>query len=492
MGRHLSLAWRVLRVALVRLRFVGIVALAAAVAATADDWSSLARGLLGYGRLAVGEAPPRYACPMHPEVVGERPGPCSKCGMPLVSKPETAVVHTCPMHPEVTGAPGGDCPQCGMRLVRRETAPAVEYFCPMHPDAVRGEPGKCPACGMPLRRREEGELAHVALTPERARLGGLDLAHVQRRTLEREVVAPANLELDERRVARLSTPLRAVIQSVNVAAAGQAVRRGEVIAQLASRDLFAYGRDLQRDVPDDEAGVVIARQRLLQIGLTPAQIDRVRRYRDPTRFDLLAPIDGVLVTRTATLGDQVPELTPLFTIADLSRLWLVARVFEEDALLVRPGMTFEAQVLADPGVTLRAEVTWIDAVVDPQTRTLAVRADIPNPGGRLRPGMAARAIFHVVSGSPSSPPLVVPDTAVVDTGLRQVVWREDEDGTLEAVEVMVSARAGGLVAIGSGLDDGDRVVTDGAFLLSADLRLRSGGKPQMGVADRAGAGGGAP
>jgi Cu(I)/Ag(I) efflux system membrane fusion protein len=129
-------------------------------------------------------------------------------------------------------------------------------------------------------------------------------------------------------------------------------------------------------------------------------------------------------------------------------------------------------MLAAPGVILRGSSSWIDAALDPQTRTLAVRAEVDNPGGRLRPGLSGRARLRVPIGSQENPPLVVPATAVVDTGLRQIVWREDEEGVLEPVEVTVAARAGPACAISSGLEEGERVVVQGAFLLSADQRLR--------------------
>jgi Cu(I)/Ag(I) efflux system membrane fusion protein len=401
-----SAAWAALRIALVRLRFVALVAGAALVAAHLDDLEALVR------RAARG-APPAAAATQ-----------------------------------------GG------------------AYACPMHPDAVRSEPGTCPACGMPLHRREAEEGVHLALGAERARLGGLAFARVERRPLERELTALATLELDDRRVARLATPLRAQVLAVRVAAPGAPVRRGEVLATLGARELAVLGRDLQRDLPPDDPTILLARQRLLQMGLSEAQVDRLRVSHQPTAFELLSPLDGILVARSAVSGDQVAELTPLFTVADVSRLWLVVRLPEEEALLAAPGTRVEAELLSAPGLVVGGRVAWQDAQVDPQTRTLAVRAEVDNPRGLLRPGMSGRARLRLPVGSPGAPPLVVPATAVVDTGLRQVVWREDEAGILEPAEVKLTARVGAFVAVASGLEEGDRVVAQGAFLLSADQRLR--------------------
>jgi Cu(I)/Ag(I) efflux system membrane fusion protein len=398
--------WVAARLVLVRLRFVGLVALAAALAGSLDELSALARRVRG---------------------AGEAPAAVARAG---------------------------------------------RYACPMHPDAVRGEPGKCPACGMPLRRVEADEPAHVALTSDQVKLGGLTFATVERRPLDQELTALAELALDERRVAVVSTPLRARVLAVHVAAPGTPVRRGERLATVSSREIYQLGRDLQLDLPTSDATHVLARQRLLQFGLTEAQLDRLAHGRDPTAFELLSPMDGVLVSTSAVAGDQVPEMAGLFRVADLSRLWLVTRLREADALLVGPGTALEAELVAAPGQVLSTRVSWLDATVDAATRTLAVRALVDNPTGLLRPGMTGRARLRVPVGSPEAPPLLVPASAVVDTGLTQTVWREDEAGVLEPVEVKVGARVGPLCVIASGLREGERVVAQGAFLLSADQRLK--------------------
>lgn len=446
--------WQVFRVAVVRLRFVGLVALAAAIAASLDELSTLARHVVVGAQLhPVHTGDARYVCPMHPEVSREEPG---------------------------------TCPSCRMRLVRQETN-HTQYVCPMHPDAVRSEPGKCPACGMPLRKRgEEGE-ASLALTSDRARLAGISFTTVRRLPLEREVTAVASVELDERRVVRLTTPLRAQVSAVHVAAPGALVRRGESVATLSIRDVYELGRDLQRTTGEGDPTLVLAQQRLRQLGLSRVQIDRLRAGHDPSGVELLAPFDGILVSRTAVVGDQVPEMASLATVAEISKLWLVARLPEEDALSGLRGTELEAELVSAPGLRIRARIAWVDSAVDAASRTLAVRAELDNPGGVLRPGMTGWARLKVPVGRPEEPPLVVPAASVVDNGREQIVWREDEEGVLEAERVTIGARAGRLYAIAEGLKEGDRIVSEGGFLLSADQRLKRGGAMQMGAASRSGA-----
>jgi Cu(I)/Ag(I) efflux system membrane fusion protein len=326
---------------------------------------------------------------------------------------------------------------------------------------------------MPLQRREPDGPRTVALSNEQKRLGGLALATVERRPLRREVSALATLELDVRRVARLATPVRARVAALHGAALGVAVRRGETLATLSARDLAPLARELQRGLPHDDPTVMLARERLLLQGLSPIQVERLGAGRDPTALELVSPLDGVLLSVEVAVGDQVMENASVLTVADLSRLVLVAWLPEEEALQAGPGTPLVAEAVAAPGRELKGTVSWVGPAVSAESRTLPVRALIDNPEGLLRPGMTGRVRLEVSVGRPAQPVLVVPAEAVVETGLARTVWREDASGTLEPVPVEVLARVGPQVAVSGRLQEGDRVVSRGAFLLSADQRLRA-------------------
>ena len=410
--------WTAVRILLVRLRFVALVAGAALAAAFADDLSALAHGI--FARTGVPQA--RVAA----------------------------------------------------------AASFAEYVCPMHPDSVHTTPGSCPACGMPLVLRaaapaQSADESGLELSPEQRRQGGIAVVQVQRRELVRELSALATIEPDERRVAHVVARLKGLVQSVLVAAPGDRVQKGDLLAVLEVPDLFSYGRELIKGRRDGDAQYLLAQQRLLLMGLTRLQVARLEKTGNPMRLEVHAPFSGTVLVKSVVPGDLVTEGTPLFTVADLSRVWAVARPYENEAALLVPGMEVEVEPAGEPGRTHRGRISSSEASVDRDTRTLSVRAELDNLDGALKPGMSARAIFRVPLKESGQPPLVVPVSAVVDTGGQQLVFRELTPGSYEPLAVAVSARAGDLCALASGPSEGDRVVAQGAFLLWAESRLK--GRP---------------
>lgn len=414
-----------LRAILVRLRFVGLVAAVALLAAVADDLSALGRGL------------------------SRRLGPRG----PL---------------------PAG--------TARATTVEGSEYACPMHPDAIRGQPGTCPACGMPLAPRPRPLAAssaagpRLALSVKSGEQGGITLVAVERRPLWREIRAPFTLEIDERRLARVSTRFKALVSALRVSGPGDPVRRGQPLALLEVPELLSYTRDLVRARAAGEADAqrTVNRERLLLLGLTTRQLDRLTESGDPLHLEVHAPMDGTVVSKLVAPGDVVMEGQPLLAVADLGRLWAVARLYQDDAALVEVGAPLVLEAPGLPGGRLEAEVTWRDAALDPGSRTLAVRTEVENRGGALRPGMSGRATVRLPLGAAGAPPLSLPASAVVDTGAHRVVWREVAAGSYEPVEVQLGPRAGERYLVTAGLAEGDRVVEGGAFLLWAEARLKAG------------------
>lgn len=361
-------------------------------------------------------------------------------------------------------------------LTAAEAAPA-EHFCPMHPSVVSATDGNCPLCGMRLSRRERTAPSRAAevrveLDATRIRLGGIATAPVERRALQATLEAPALVEMDETRIARISSRFRGRVDELHVASAGVRVRKGQWLASLYVPELVAPGRELIKSKAAGSEQFGVIRQQLVVWGLTPGQIDRVLETRDPTHVEFAAPFDGILVAKGIALGDNVMEGAALFTVADLSRVWLVARVFEDEVGLLRPGTPVFASALADSSRTFEGTVSFIDPVADRESRTVAVRAELQNPLGTLRPGMALRARF----AAPLGTPLAVPNSAVVDEGARTVVFKEVADATYQPVEVRAGARAQGMVPVLSGLAEGDKVVVQGAFLVDAEAELRGAGR----------------
>ena len=222
-----------------------------------------------------------------------------------------------------------------------------------------------------------------------------------------------------------------------------------------------------------EADLEAARQRLVLLGLTP---ERLGGLKAPGQIasDILvpAPIDGVITARSVNLGQVAAVGQELFTVTDLSSVWIVGDLYEQDFQAVRVGSDAAVTTQAYPGLVTRGRVTYIDPRVDPQTRTAKVRVEVPNPAGRLRLGMFATMAFTTPRGEPA---MMVPRAAVQTIGDRQVVFvaAPDEEGKFVARTVRLGSPVGAGYLVLAGLKLGDVVVTEGSFFLRAEALKNS-------------------
>jgi RND family efflux transporter MFP subunit len=184
---------------------------------------------------------------------------------------------------------------------------------------------------------------------------------------------------------------------------------------------------------------------------------------------LPSPVSGFVTAKHTFEGQQVEPSLELFTITDLSQVWIEADFYEYEARALRIGATGRLTLPYDGGRALSGRISYIYPTVNPDTRTLRVRFEFPNPGFALKPAMFADVELDVDSG----PGLVVPDSAVIDTGQRQVVFVAMSDGRFEPRLVQAGARSGGRAQILAGLSVGERVVTRANFLLDSESRLRA-------------------
>jgi RND family efflux transporter MFP subunit len=215
--------------------------------------------------------------------------------------------------------------------------------------------------------------------------------------------------------------------------------------------------------------VEAARQRLLLLGLHRAHVEALNSPSQVvSKVRVPAPISGVITGRSANLGQVVGMGQELFVVTDLSQVWVIGDLYEQDFQAVRMGSEAAMTTPAYSGLTLRGRVTYIDPRVDPQTRTAKVRVEVANPEGRLRLGMYVTITFTTRDGARQ---VVVPSTAIQAIGERSVVFLPvvDEEGTFVQRTVQVGPSHDGLSAILNGLQPGETVVTEGSFLLRAEL-----------------------
>lgn len=315
--------------------------------------------------------------------------------------------------------------------------------------------------------------SNVSLPPHRQQLIGVKLAKAELRPLSGGIRTVGRVTTDERREAQVHAKFEGTIESLSVNFTGQAVRRGDPLLSIYSPDLLATQQELLlAERMHSEVGRSLAsaaKRRLLLWDMSLADVDRVARSGQPVRaVALRSPVSGVVLTRNAQLGARVMPSDTLYVVADLSSVWVLADVYEADLPSVRAGQMAQVTIAAT-GQTLNGHVTFVAPIVDDATRTAKVRIELPNPGGLLKPDMYANVTLQKQAGDV----LVVPDSAVMQTGTRSIVFVQTSPGQFSPREVRTGAKTDGFYQIVSGVQAGETVVADANFLVDSESRLKS-------------------
>jgi membrane fusion protein, copper/silver efflux system len=323
------------------------------------------------------------------------------------------------------------------------------------------------------------------VSPQRLQSIGVRFAPVGRRVLDRPVRTTGQVEIDERRLARVTLKVQGWVEELFINTTGERVRQGQPLLTLYSPDLLvtqeehllalASARTLgESAVPEVSARatslVEATRRRLRLWDISDAQVQELERTGEAQRtLTIAAPISGTVIDRTVVQGAQVMPGEELYTIADLSRVWVTADIYEHELSVIRVGQEATITLAYEPGVARRGRVTFIYPTVNPETRTARVRFEVPNADGRLKPGMFVSVDLAVPIGTR----LVVPRDAILDTGLRQLVFLHLGEGRIGWREVTAGARVGEWVEVLSGLQEGEHIITSPAFLIDSESRLRA-------------------
>lgn len=374
-----------------------------------------------------------------------------------------------------------------------KSAPAKErkvlyWHDPMVPAQRFDKPGPSPFMDMQLvpvyadENADEGADAAngaanaggVSISPQVQQNLGMRTAEVRLGTLQSSLSAVGSVAWNERDVAVLQARAGGFVERLMVRAPLDAVRQGQVLAELYVPDWVAAQEELLslRQLSGEGTAALRdgARQRMRLVGMTPAQIALVERTgRTQPRLAIVAPISGVISELAIREGMTVMPGSPLFRINGLSRVWVNAEVPEAMAAQVRPGTTVEAEAPAFPGKVFTGRVSAILPDVDATTRTLKARVELANPKAELVPGMFARLRF----ASPAlAQVLLVPSEAVIRTGTRSVVFVREASGRLHSVDVTTGSDSQGQTEIRSGLAAGQQVVVSGQFLVDSEASLK--------------------
>lgn len=377
-----------------------------------------------------------------------------------------------------------------------------EYYCPMHPQQRSDKPGNCPICSMNLVQIHKtpqanatpaatpGEAAGpstIFISPQRQQLIGVRSVPAAFRPLVKEIRTLGKVAFDETKITHIHTKVAGFIEDVFADFLGKPVKRGDPLFTIYSPDLVATQQEYllalrsanilkDSSFPWISAGsknlLEAARRRLRLWDVSEEEIQQLEREGQPKRaLTICSPVSGVVTERAAYHhGKYVTPEIDLYTIVDLSTVWVLGEVYESDLPYINLGQTVQVEFPYTGGMTDRSgKIVFIQPTLDAATRTAKVRLEFSNPNLLLRPGM----FVHFRVRVPLGVRLAVPDDAVLDTGTEQYVFLDRGHGYFEPRPITLGPAAGGYYAVERGLKPGERVVTSANFILDSESRLKS-------------------
>jgi len=368
------------------------------------------------------------------------------------------------------------------------------YVDPMHPSYRSDKPGIAPDCGMPLVPVYEGDdravnvllpAGAVSIRPEKQQLIGIRVETVEKDSGPRRIRTTGRVVADENRVYRLTAATEGWVQSLQNNAAGTIVKKNELLATFYSREFrnaeqaylgsLATVERMKPLHPEEDgtrvsdASLRINEEQLRALGMGEPQLKELAKTRQTTRdIALTSPVDGVVLARNISQQQRFDKGAEIYSIGDLSKVWIVADVFGDEAQLFRPGARVRAtarELVKD----LYATVSNVPPVFDPASRTLKLRLEADNPGFLLRPDMFVDLEFSIQA----PPGLFVSEEAVLDSGLQKIVYVQTAGDLFEPRPVEIGAIYGNRAMVTHGLAAGERVVTSGNFLLDSESRMKN-------------------
>ena len=333
---------------------------------------------------------------------------------------------------------------------------------------------------------EEQEAQTVEISPEKQQLIGVKIAEASVKPLQKIIRTVGKIEYDERRLATVNTKIEGWIEKLYVDYTGRYVKKGEPLAEIYSPELIATQQEFLNVMKwksgainlskDADALIEAARQRLRLWDITDAQIKKIEETGKPIRtLMIFSPVSGYVIQKAALQGMRVMPGEKLFDIADLSTVWVVSDIYEYELPLIKQGQKAKITLSYFPGKEFPAAIDYVYPSLSGETRTAKVRFTIANPGGMLKPQMFTNVEIRIDMGKK----LVIPEDAVIDTGVRQIIYVDKGEGYFEPREVMVGIKAEGMVEIIKGVKAGEKVASSATFLIDSEAQLK-GVKPLEG------------
>jgi len=380
---------------------------------------------------------------------------------------------------------GGNNPET--HLHKEEVTKETIWTCSMHPQIRQNEPGKCPICGMdliPLTSGNDSESASPfihAMSSQAAALANIQTSKVSYTTSEYEVYLTGKIAANEQKLASITADYSGRIERLFVDFTGQTVAKGQKMATIYSPELITAQRELIEAVKSKRINPSLynaVREKLRLWKITEKQIDAIESSGEIlTELDVYADISGIVITRNVSRGDYVNKGSILFEIADLSSIWVMLDAYEQDLAWVNVGSKVIFKVASLPSKEFTSTVTFVDPIINQQTRTASIRAEAGNPNIQLKPEMIVNGkIITKISYQTElkGRALMIPKTSVLWTGIRSVVYvkvPKAESPSFEMREVILGPRAGNNYIVEKGLTEGEEIVVNGVFAVDAAAQL---------------------
>ncbi len=364
------------------------------------------------------------------------------------------------------------------------------WTCSMHPQIKKGQPGDCPICGMELiplvsatSTEDETDPNEIQMTKSAMKLADVQTATVQRGNPEKSILLQGKIKADERNIAKLTARFGGRVEKLFVNFNGQNVHKGQKLGVIYSPDLITAQRELIEAGKYKETNSSFykaSRNKLKLWDLTEKQINTIESSGEPTvYFTILSPITGTVTQRNVSMGDYVKEGAPLFEVTDLKKVWVMFDAYETDLPWINIGDKIEFTVEALPSEKLSGKVSFIDPLINPQTRVARIRVIANNSKQELKPEMFVNGTLFSQKAADSEE-LLIPKTAILWTGKRAVVYVKVPNREIPAFiyrEITLGPEAGDYYVVANGLSEGETVAANGVFKIDASAQLA--GKPSM-------------
>ncbi|MEO1975099.1 MAG: efflux RND transporter periplasmic adaptor subunit, partial [Paracoccaceae bacterium] len=362
------------------------------------------------------------------------------------------------------------------------------WTCSMHPQIRQSEPGQCPICGMDLIPASSGgdELdASVYQMSENAmKLANITTMEVGNGEVSKNIRLNGKIEVNEKNSYTQSTHIPGRIEQMRVNFTGEKVNRGQTLAIVYSPAIVTAQEELLQAARIKESQPELfeaAKRKLRNWKITEAQINNMLNRNEPIdRFPITADVSGVVTELMAEQGDYLERGMPIYQIANLDKVWVLFDLYESDLNWVKEGSKVEYTVQSIPGETFEGTISFIDPILNDNTRVATARIEVDNSNGRFKPGMFVSAQIETDMSQNGQQQMVIPRSAVLWTGERSVVYMKKslESGVgFELREVNLGTATGDSYVVKSGLQPGEEIVVNGTFTVDSAVQLA--GKPSM-------------